>query len=405
MYTQVKSRIGLIASANPSAVPSAGTKRKRSDSDEESLTLFAKEVFNGSETARVSFMVMTATASATTTTTQKEIIETQTIVTMDQKKEPLKHIVYDSLFSEHTTGKDHPESNQRCEVIMKALLDAFVTDEAHIIFPRQATSEELQYCHTPEFIALVRGETCALSDNNETLLSTGDVVICPRSYEVALHAAGAILTGIDRVISGEARSVFCNARPPGHHACLDEGMGFCIFNNVAIGARYLQKKYAIERVLIVDWDVHHGNGTQEIFYEDPSVFYFSTHQKGIYPNTRDSQDNQKGRGGARDTNLNVPINEGKDSAADVINAFKLKLVPAMKKFKPQFVLISAGFDGHELDPLGNFNLKERDFKELTEIVVGIANEYAEGRVVSILEGGYNLEALKGAVVAHVQALP
>ncbi len=233
-------------------------------------------------------------------------------------------------------------------------------------------------------------------------LSTGDVQICPKSYAIAKLASGGVFTGVDLVMKDIVKRVFCNVRPPGHHACQEVGMGFCLFNNVALGARYAQKMYGVERVLIVDWDVHHGNGTQEIFYRDPSVFYFSTHQKGIYPQTG-SQD-EKGDGDAVGTTLNVPIPGGGGSRKAVIRAIDEQLIPAMERFQPQLIMISAGFDGHKDDPIGGFDLETQDFALLTKKICALANKCCDGKVVSVLEGGYNLSAIAESAVAHVQAM-
>lgn len=314
-----------------------------------------------------------------------------------------KWMVYDSIYLEHLTGLRHPEKPKRCEAIMQALLDAGVTDAAHIIKPRRATPEEISFCHPLNYYNLVAEEVQRADPSGKTMLSTGDAQICPRSLDAALFAAGGVMVAIDKVMTGVAQNVFCNVRPPGHHACSDRGMGFCLFNNVAIGARYVQRMYwGIERVLIVDWDVHHGNGTQDIFYNDPSVFYFSTHQDDFYPGTGSSE--ETGEGAAAGTTLNVPIPAGKGARELVLKAFYERLVPAMEKFQPQFVFISAGFDAHQSDTLGSFDLTDKDFVELTAIVKGIADKYAQGRIVSVLEGGYNIEALKSAVTAHVSAL-
>jgi acetoin utilization deacetylase AcuC-like enzyme len=245
----------------------------------------------------------------------------------------------------------------------------------------------------------VQQEVQELSAGQRKMLSTGDVVISTDSYLTALLAAGACITGVDEVFQQKAAHAFCLVRPPGHHACSSQGMGFCLFNNVAIACRYAMKKYGIARALIVDWDVHHGNGTQEIFDQDPSVFYFSTHQKGIYPATGAEEDT-----GINDTKMNCPIMAGSRARLDVLGAFQDKLLPAMHKFRPECVFISAGFDAHVQDPLGGLNLIEDDFAALTEIVSQIASAYAKNRIISVLEGGYHLNALASSVLAHIKAL-
>jgi acetoin utilization deacetylase AcuC-like enzyme len=209
------------------------------------------------------------------------------------------------------------------------------------------------------------------------------------------------MTAVDLVVSCAAENAFAIVRPPGHHANADRGMGFCLFNNVAIGARYAQRKYGVERVLIADWDVHHGNGTQDIFYEDGSVFFFSTHQSPWYPGTGAAR--EIGRGVGEGTTMNCPFLAG-SGRAEILGAFEGKLAPAMREFRPDLVMISAGFDSRLGDPLGKFRLSDEDFADLTRVLMGIADQYAGGRLVSVMEGGYDLEGLACGVGAHVGAL-
>lgn len=300
----------------------------------------------------------------------------------------MTYIIADPLSREHITGVDHPEKPERFDAIVNAL-------KGHKMHPaRDATEVDILRCHTDKYIKIVQRDV----KSGLTTLSTGDVQICPKSYAVALRAAGAVLTAVDLVMNGTAQRAFCVVRPPGHHACSDQGMGFCIFNNIAIGARYAQEKYKIKRVLIVDWDVHHGNGTQEIFHHDSSVFYFSTHQYPLYPGTGAADDVGVG------ATLNVPITVSKTSRDEVLNAYEKTLQDEMEKFRPELVMISAGFDAHEEDPLGGLRLKTEDFATLTRSVIKVADKYASGRIVSVLEGGYNLKAIAAAAKAHVDAL-
>jgi len=306
-------------------------------------------------------------------------------------------IVVDAIYREHEPGHGHPESPYRYDAVLKVLSPLIKKEEVQIIKPRAAREEEILYCHTREYVEVVKKDIAS----DVMCLSTGDTDICPRSYEVALFAVGGVICAVDAVMSGKVKNAFCAVRPPGHHATADRGMGFCIFNNVAIAARHAQKKHGIEKILIVDWDVHHGNGTQEIFYEDPSVFYFSIHQWPCYPGT--GRAGERGSGEGKGTTLNCPFSPG-TGGGEIIDAFNQSLLPAMRLFKPQMIFISAGFDGRIGDPIGNFVLTDDDFAELTRIVVNIANEYAEGRVISVLEGGYALDGLASAVFAHVEAL-
>lgn len=312
----------------------------------------------------------------------------------------------DEIFKTHLTGRGHPESPSRFKIAKDALKLKGLLSPTNRVAPRLATIEELRLCHTEDYIQTVQKNMlacikCGCEDGSFTL-STGDVQICSASDQVARYAVGAVLASLDAIMLGQARHAFCLVRPPGHHACSDKGMGFCIYNNVSVGARYLIQKYGLERVLIVDWDVHHGNGTQEIFYQDPSVFYFSIHNKNIYPGTGFSY--ERGAGPGLGYTLNFPLEGNLSTRKAILEIFNHALKEAMKMYKPQFVLISAGFDAHEWDPLGGFNLTTEDFRELTSIMKDIAFEYAEGRLLSVLEGGYSLRALEEVIPAHVGVL-
>lgn len=232
-------------------------------------------------------------------------------------------------------------------------------------------------------------------------LRTGDTGICLHSWDVAVKSAGAAVAGVRAVATGVAQRAFSLMRPPGHHATTDRGMGFCILNNIALAAREAQHLQAGSRVLILDWDVHHGNGTQEIFYTDDSVYYCSVHQSNWYPFTGEAA--ERGLGDGTGHTLNLPLAAGA-SGDDVLRVLEERLSPAMEMFQPDWVLLSAGFDSHRDDPLGRFNLEDSDFIRLTEYALGLAEQYAQGRLVSILEGGYNLSALASATSAHVQTL-
>jgi len=266
-----------------------------------------------------------------------------------------------------------------------------------IAAPKPATDEHVLLVHSTEYFKKVQDEIAG----GRRTLSTGDTEISPGSLGAALAAAGAVVSGVDAVMGGKAQRAFCAVRPPGHHASASRGMGFCLFNNVAIGARYARRKYGAERILIADWDVHHGNGTQEVFWSDGSVLFFDTHQHPWYPGT--GAPAETGEGKARGLIFNRPFPSG-SGRAQVLGAFREALVPAAERFKPDLVMISAGFDSRLGDPLGEFTLTDQDFAELTDIAVGIARQYAGGRVVSVLEGGYALQGLSLGVTAHVSRL-
>ena len=306
-------------------------------------------------------------------------------------------LIYDEIYTAHHTGDGHPESPARCRAVIDAINASKFSGRLLHLAPRAAVDDEILACHSPEYLDLVKRAVAA----GDRVLSTGDTSIDDRSLEVARYAAGGVLVAIDAVFAGRARNAFCAVRPPGHHADACRGTGFCLFNNVALGARYAQRRHGVERVLVVDWDVHHGNGTQDIFYADDSVLFFSTHQSHAYPGTGPAGDVGVGRGRSFTINCPLPAGAGREQ---VVAAFRNRLLPAADRFKPQFVLISAGFDAREGDPLGELRLTDADFAELTRIVMGIAHEHAGDRLVSVLEGGYNLAGLASAAVSHVGAL-
>ena len=299
----------------------------------------------------------------------------------------------DPIAKEHDPGPGHPEQPARWDAAIKGLGNRPLTHTE----PRSATIDELALCHTRPYIATAHRDV----DSGAHSLSTGDTDINRRSFDVALRAAGTCLNAVDLVMEGKANNAFCIVRPPGHHASAARGMGFCLFNNIAIAARYAQRKHGVERVAIADWDVHHGNGTQDIFYADGSVFFFSTHQSPWYPGTGDARETGEGAGKGCTLNCPFPAGAGKD---EILGVFHDRFAARMDEFKPDLLLISAGFDSRRGDPLGGFLLTDGDFSELTTVMRGIADKHAHGRLISILEGGYNLAGLTQAVYAHAHSL-
>lgn len=295
-------------------------------------------------------------------------------------------------FLEHDTGLGHPENAERLRSIERALSRPDFSGLDRREAPR-GTREQIRLIHTDRHIDYVLGAVPKLG----FAYLDGDTVVSPGSGEAALHAVGAACAAVDAVFAKESTNAFCAVRPPGHHAEPDAAMGFCLFNNIAIAAKYARKHHGIERVAIMDFDVHHGNGTQRAFETNKDVLYASTHQFPWYPGT-----GRSGETGAGNM-INVPLAAGSGS-----HEFRLavtdKILPAINRFTPELVLISAGFDAHRDDPLADLNLVEDDYAWVTSELVKLAKEHARGRLVSVLEGGYNLEALGKSVAAHVRAL-
>jgi len=307
------------------------------------------------------------------------------------------HVFYDPAILRHEPSSDHPESPRRLDAVMTSVRALERQGRLTVTTPRPATDDDILLVHTPDYLKIVRSEVAA----GRRQLSTGDTELSQGSLTAALAAAGTVVSAVDGVISGRTRTAFCAVRPPGHHASQRRGMGFCVFNNIAIGARYARRRHGVERILIADWDVHHGNGTQEVFWSDGGVLFFDSHQHPWYPGTGSPDERGEGRGSGLIINNPFPAGAGRK---EILSAFHERLVPAAERFKPQLVMISAGFDSRAGDPLGRFTLTDQDFAELTGVVLDIARQHAGGRVVSVLEGGYSLDGLPPAVTSHLTRL-
>ena len=311
-------------------------------------------------------------------------------------------LISSSEYLRHDTG-DHPERRERYHSILSRLMaEEDYWSGLVQIDPRPATHGELRLCHEERAIEAVQQASLEAAIYEYSQLDS-DTIVSSGSELAARLAAGGACRAVDAVVSGEADQVFVSCRPPGHHATSGRAMGFCLYNNVAIAARYARATYpeTIRRVLIVDFDVHHGNGTQEIFYEDPSVFYFSLHQYPLYPGTGGA--NERGIRAGEGTTLNVPI-QPLTPPANYLRLFRQGLERITALFSPDLLLISAGFDAHESDPLGNLLLTDDCYATMTRELKQLAQTTAGGRIVSCLEGGYNLDTLGGSVLTHLQAL-
>ena len=305
-------------------------------------------------------------------------------------------IVRDKRYIDHRTGDYHPESHRRLEVIYDMLNDPDMIDRYTDVPVREATEEELLYIHSKDYILLV-----AATAGKPSSFLDADTQTSPGSYQAALLAAGGLCNAIKMVNAGELNNAFALVRPPGHHAERNRGMGFCLFNNVAIGAIYAQKELGLKRILIADWDLHHGNSTQHSFEDDPSILYFSTHQYPYYPGSGSFQ--EVGRGAGEGYTVNVPLSTGYGDA-EYIAIYQQILQPIAMEFKPDFVLASVGGDIHKDDPLGGMSVTPDGFAGLTRTLMEIARSSCDGKLVLTLEGGYNLQGLRDSVKAVLKEL-
>ncbi len=267
----------------------------------------------------------------------------------------------------------------------------------HWYEPEAVAADIIEIIHSSEYRHYIE-ESCL---RGKHYVDLGETIICEDSYRAALLSVGGAVGAVDAVMREGYATAFSLTRPPGHHASTEKAMGFCLFNNIAIAARYAEITYGIERICIIDWDVHHGNGTQDVFYASPSVLFCSIHQLPLWPNSgeHDETGTQAGKG----MTINCPMPNGADMG-NYLESLNQDILPVIKDFKPQFFLISAGFDGHRLDPLADIQLDSEDYHELTTWVKAQADRYAHGRIVSVLEGGYNISALAESITAHVNAL-
>jgi acetoin utilization deacetylase AcuC-like enzyme len=304
-------------------------------------------------------------------------------------------LVYDSIYLEHDTG-GHVENSQRLVATMSYLEGTGTKEKLTMLSPRPASMEELEMVHTPEYISSVKNK----AERGGGWLDP-DTVMCPRSYEVALYAAGGLLTAVEAAMKKEVDSAFALVRPPGHHATHERAKGFCIFNNVAIAAKFALSKFNLDRVLIADFDVHHGNGTQDAFYADPQVLYFSTHEYPFYPGTGWMEETGTGEG--EGTTVNFPMAAGWGDE-EYLRAFNEVLVPVAQRFRPQLILVSVGFDAHWADQLAMMRASITGFAQMVMILKKLAAELCQGRLVFTLEGGYNLQVVASSMKAVFDVL-
>ncbi len=305
--------------------------------------------------------------------------------------------VYHDFYLEHKTGPGHPERPERLSHLITHLKNSPVWNSLIRIEPDKADIRWVETIHPSSYIESIKNACDPVQLN----YLDSDTVVSEHSYDVALFAVGGALKACDAVMQGKVDNAFCAIRPPGHHAEPARAMGFCLFNNVAIAARFLQQAYGLSKICIIDWDVHHGNGTQNAFYEDPTVFYISVHQHPLYPGT--GRADERGKGAGEGTTLNFPSPPGYGDA-EYIRIFEEKIVPAVQNFAPDFILISAGFDAHKDDPLANMEVTEHGFAQMTRVIRALAQEICQGHLVALLEGGYNLEALARSVENHLKEL-
>ena len=303
------------------------------------------------------------------------------------------NVYYDKCFKDHVSTLDYPECSDRVKNIID-LIDKEDLKNISIVKPNEVEKSLIYSAHSKDFV----DETLKrFPSNNEIVFLDQETPVSSGSLEATMRAAGAGIDAVDAIMNKEVSNAFCIVRPPGHHACFDRSMGFCVFNNVAIAAHYLIKNYNFTNIAIVDFDVHHGNGTQDIFYKNSKVHYYSTHQYPLYPGTGDT--NEVGVGNI----INAPLTSGTNSEM-YQKIFDERIMQNLDQQKPDFIIISAGFDAHQKDPLASINLIEKDFEIITQKLKLIANKYSNGRIISMLEGGYDIQALEQSMLIHLNEL-
>lgn len=297
--------------------------------------------------------------------------------------------IFHPQYLKHDTGPGHPERPDRLRAILQRLQESGLEDSLQALEPRKATHEEIAGVHDRDYI-----ERVARTAETRGIYLDSDTFASPGSYEAALWAAGGLLAAVDQVVDGAVDHAFAMVRPPGHHAERDHAMGFCLFNNVGVAAEYLIQKHGFKRVAVVDYDVHHGNATQHMFYDREDIFYFSTHRFPFYPGTGAA--GETGRGAGAGYTLNIPMAAGSGDE-EYLRVFRDQLIPALREYRPDFLLISAGFDAHRLDPLGGMRVSDEGFAQMTGQLEAVAQEFCGGKSVYTLEGGYDLTGLAGSV--------